>query len=180
MDHPFKFNIMSSSYTSSSTQTFTLTHAKYLASKVAADLKRIQRFYGSPSDSQITNYEAELTEMLKAGYLSEVSYGFKRNGNWIEPTIKYTARDLAGMNGTDDDPGRIRANADVSNAYFYSFLITNSAYDQLTESEKIKFESNLPFKRSGAPIPGISGYISSDKSYSSGGCALDRSSVKSY
>lgn len=171
---------MISSYTTSSTQTFTLTHAKYLASKVAADLKRIQRYYGSPGDALITSYEAELTEYLKAGYLSEVSYGFKRNDNWIEPTVKYTARDLAGMSGSDDDPGRIRANADVSNASFYSFLITNSAFTQLIETERNNFEDSLPFKRSGAPTPGISGYISSDKSYSSGGRTLDRSSVKSY
>ena len=171
---------MSSSYTTSSTQTFTLTHAKYLASKVAADLKRIQRFYGSPSDTQITSYEGELTEYLKAGYLSEVSYGFKRDDNWIEPTVKYTAKDLAGMCGNDDDPGRIRAGADISNASFYSYLIKNYAFYLLSETEQSKFEDSLPFKRAGAPTPGISGYISSDKSYSSGGRALDRSSVKSY
>lgn len=171
---------MSTSYTTSNTQTFTLTHAKYLASKVAADLKRIQRFYGSPSDTQIVAYENELTEYLKCGYLTEVSYGFKRNDNWIEPTVKYSARDLAGMSSSDDDPGRIRPNADISNASFYSYLVSNSAYDQLTESEQSKFKDSLPIKRGGAPTPGISGYISSDKSYSSGGRALDRSSVKNY
>jgi hypothetical protein len=171
---------MSSSYTTSQTQTFTLTHAKYLASKVAADLKRIQRFYNSPSDTQITAFEAELTECLKAGYLSEVSYGFQRNGNWIEPTLKYTAKDLAGMNSNDDDPGRIRAGADISNASFYSYLVKNYKFYLLSETEQQNFENNLPVKRTSAPTPGVSGYISSDKSYSSGGRSLDRSFVKNY
>lgn len=171
---------MSFSFTTSNTQTFTITHAKYLASKVAADLKRIQRYYGSPSDMEITSYENELTEYLKSGYLTEVSYGFKRNDNWIEPTVKYTARELVGMSGTDDDPGRIRPNADVSNASFYSYLVRNFAFHLLTDNERSKFEDNLPFKRGGAPTPGISGYISSDKSYCSGGRTLDRSSVKSF
>lgn len=169
-----------SSYSFTDTQTFTVTNAKYLASKVAADLKRMQRFYNFPTDAQIATYESELTVYLKHGYLSEVSYGFKKDGNWIEPTLKYTARDLAGMSGTDDDPGRISPNANVSGASFYSYLIHNSTYDRLTQSQKQDFETQLPFIRGGAPVPGVSGYLSSDKSYASGGKSLDRLSVKSY
>lgn len=168
------------SYTNSNTQTFTLTNAKYLASKVVTDLKRMQRFYGSPSDSQIEIYEKELIEFLKGGYLTEVSYGFKRNGNWIERTLKYTARDLAGMINTDDDPGRLRPNADIAGASFYSFMVTNSNFSALTAYQQEQFEAQLPFVRGGASAPGVSGYFSSDKVYSSGGRSLDRSSVKSY
>lgn len=171
---------MSSSYTNSETQTFTLTNAKYLASKVAADLKRIQRFYGSPSDFQIENFEAEVTELLRAGYLSEVTYGFQRNGNWIEPTLRYTSKDLSGMSATDDDPGRVRPGADISNATFRSFLTKNYKFYLLSEIDQKRFEDGLPVQRMVATPPGISGYISSDKSYSSGGHSLDRSSVKSY
>jgi hypothetical protein len=171
---------MSYSLTSTNTQTFTLTHAKYLASKMAADLKRMQRFYNYPTDAQISAFEAELTELLKAGYLSEITYGFRRDGNWIEPTLRYTARDLSGFSGSDDDPGRVRPNADVTGAFFYSYLVTNSAFNQLSTVDQEKFDSQLPFNRSGAPAPGISGYLSQDKSYSSGRQALDRSSVKSF
>lgn len=170
---------MSTSYTNSETQTITVTHAKYLASKVATDLKRIQRFYGSPSDLEISSYETELIEFLKNGYLSEINYGFKRGDNWIEPTIKYTAKDLAGMSG-DDDPGQIRPNADISGASFYSYLITNSKYSNLTNADRESFDKTLPFLRGGAPTPGISGYMSSDKTYSSGGKSLDRSTLKNY
>jgi hypothetical protein len=169
-----------SSYTFTNTQTFTVTHAKYLASKVAADLKRIQRYYGLPIDSHIAAYESELSEYLRYGYLSEVTYGFKRDGDWIEPTVRYTLKGLAGNSGTDDDPGRIRPNANISGASFSSYLVHNNNYDMLSESEKTKFDGGLPFSRTGAPAPGISGYLNSDKSYSSGGQALDRSSLKSY
>ena len=42
------------SYTVSQTNTFTVTHARHMAAKVAADLKRMQRLYGQPSDIDIT------------------------------------------------------------------------------------------------------------------------------
>jgi hypothetical protein len=171
---------MSYSYTNSETQTFTLTHAKYLASKVAADLKRIQRFYNLPSDGDISAYETEITEYLKKGYLKEVTYGFKLNGNWIEPTLKYTAKDLAGAAGTDDDPGKVRPGANIAGATFGSYLVQSDAYERLTTSEQQAFSGPLPVSRSGAATPGISGYMTSDRSYSSGGRSLDRLSLKSY
>lgn len=172
---------MSSSYTYSQTTTFTATHAKYLASKVATDLKRIQRLYGGiPNDATIASYEAELTEFLKKGFLSEVTYGFQRNDKWIEPTLRYTAIDLSQTSSNDDDPGKIRPGADISAAVFTSYLITNTAYANLSADDKSTFEGSLPFNRTGAPAPGVNGYLSSDKSYSSGGKGLDRSSLKNY
>jgi hypothetical protein len=169
-----------SSYTYSQTITFTATHAKYLASKVVADLKRIQRLYGSPSDTTINNYESELVEFLKKGYLSEVTFGFQRDDKWIEPTLRYATRDLEGMSSGDDDPGKIRPSADISGAYFTSYLVPNSAYNNLSSAERSSFDNTLPFQRPGASAPGINGYLNSDKSYSSGGKSLDRSTVKSY
>ena len=44
---------MSSSFTLTETTTFTLTHARHMAAKVATDLKRLQRFYGRPGDAAI-------------------------------------------------------------------------------------------------------------------------------
>jgi hypothetical protein len=169
-----------SSYTLSESQTFTLTHAKHLASKVATDLKRIQRFYGSPSDTTIANYEMELIEILKGGYLKNVTYGFQLNEKWIEPTVSYTAKDLSGLSSADDDPGRIKPNASISGASFTSFLSYNQKWDSLGASEKDAFKKTLPFQRGYGSEPGINGYLSNDKTYSSGGRALDRSTVKSY
>lgn len=171
---------MSYSYTQSETTTFTVTHAKHMAAKVATDLKRMQRLYGSPSDAQIMKYEAEVIEFLKAGFLGTVTYGYKRDGKWIEPTLRYSAVDLAGGTSTDDDPGRVRPGADVSGASFYSYLTYNSTYWQQSPSQREHFEKGLPFVRSGAEEPGVNGYLQEDRTYSSGGRGLNRSSVRSY
>lgn len=171
---------MSYSYTIAEAQTFTVTHARHMAAKVATDLKRMQRLYGKPGDADIADYEAEVIELLKTGYLGTVTYGFQRDGRWIEPTLRYTARDLAGTSANDDDPGRIRPGADISGASFYNYLTYSAAWDQLTEAQKDAFKKSLPFYRTGAPEPGVNGYLTDDRMYSSGGRALDRSSVRSY
>lgn len=170
---------MSYSFTLTDTTTFTVTHAKHMAAKVATDLKRLQRFYGRPSDIDIAGYEAEIIELLKKGYLGTVTHGFWRNGNWIEPTLKYTARDLASASAIDEDPGRIRPGADISGATFYSYLTYSSAWERLSDAEKEAFKQRLPFQRVGAPEPGVTGYLSNDRTYSAGGRALYRESVRS-
>jgi hypothetical protein len=169
-----------SSFTVTETTTFTLTHARHLASKVSADLKRMQRFYGEPSDLEITRYETELIEMLKAGYLGTLTLGYKRDGAWIEPTLRYTARDLAGSDGTDDDPGRVRPGANISNATFYNYMTYSAKWNALSDSERDAFKKTLPFCRGGAPEPSVNGYLEADRTYSSGGRSLNRSTVRSY
>jgi hypothetical protein len=171
---------MSYSYTQTETKSFTETHAKHIASKVATDLKRMQRFYGEPDDARINSFERELIELLKKGYLGTVTYGYKKNGDWIEPTLRYTARDLSAMNGTDDDPGKVSASANVDGASFYSYLTYSTAWDFLSQAEKDAFKMTLPFQRGYASEPGVNGYMSNDKSYSAGGKSLDRSSLKNY
>lgn len=171
---------MASTYTFSDTVTFTVTHARHMAAKVSADLKRMQRLYGSPNDADIASYEAEIVEFLKEGYLGSVTYGYRRDGSWIEPMLRYTARDLAGANANDDDPGRVRPGANTANASFYSYMTYSAGYNKLSESEKEAFRERLPFRRTGAPEPAISGYLSDDRTYSSGGRALSRASLRSY
>ena len=75
---------MTQTYTTS--ETFTLTHAKYLASKVAADLLQMQMFYSSPSNEKINQYISELTTLLVHGYLESVDYGFRKDGKWVIQT----------------------------------------------------------------------------------------------
>lgn len=169
-----------SSYSYTESSTFTITHARHIAAKIATDLKRIQRLYGRPSDQDIADYEAEATAMMKAGYLSSVSYGFKRDGSWIEPTLKYTARDLGGGAANDDDPGKIRPGKDVSGASFTSFITYTDAFMNLSQADRDIFKSGLPFQRVSGTEPPVNGYLSSDRTYSAGGRALDRSSVRSY
>ena len=171
---------MSYSYTVTESTTFTVTHARHIAAKVATDLKRLQRFYGKPSDSSIADDESEVIALLKAGYLDTVSYGFKRDGEWIEPMLRYTAQELAAAAANDDDPGRVRPGADISGASFYSFLTYSAAWNELTHAEKAAFKNTLPFQRTGGSEPGVNGYFEDDRTYSAGGCALNRSSVRSY
>ena len=171
---------MTTSYTLSEATTFTVTHARHMAAKVATDLKRMQRFYGAPSDADIEAYEAELTLLMLEGYLGTVTYGFRRDGKWIEPTPRYTARDLVGGAADDDDPGRVRPGAETSNASFYSYLTYSRAWDQLSGAEKESFKKLLPFQRTGAPEPAINGYLRSDRTYSAGGRALERASVRAF
>ena len=171
---------MTYSSTYSDTVTFTSTHAKHIAAKVATDLKRMQRFYDHPSDSDIADFESEVIEFLKEGYLETVMYGFKRNGVWIEPTLFYTARDLLVVTGKSDDPGRIRPGANVSGASFYSYLTYSSSWGRLNAIEREHFEKHLPFIRDEAPQPGINGYLSQDLIYSAGGRALERATVRSW
>ena len=171
---------MTYSYTVTDTATFTRTHARHITAKVATDLKRMQRFYGEPSDEWIGDFEAEAIEFLKEGLLDNVSYGFQRNGHFIEPTLTYTARDLVGITAHDNDPGRVRPGADISGASFCSYLTYSPRWDRLGQVEKEQFKNRLPFQRTGAPEPGVSGYWSRDLTYSAGGRALDRASLRSY
>lgn len=171
---------MSYSYTITDTVTFTRTHARHIAAKVATDLKRMQRFYGEPSDNWIEAFELEVIEFLKEGLLDTVAYGFRRNGYWIEPTLFYTARDLMGVTANDDDPGRVRPGAQLAGAFFHSYLTYNSTWNQLTWQQREEFVGRLPFRRTTGAEPGINGYLSLDLTYSAGGRALDRASLRSY
>lgn len=170
---------MTQSVTYTHSITFTVTHARHLATKVSTDLKRIQRFYGSPSDSQIDAYEGELVELLRGGYLATVRYGFKRGDAWVEPMIEYTSHELASASDTDDDPGRIRPGADISGARFYSYLTKNANWSRLSDAERAAIERSLPVERGYAPEPGVNGYLVADRMYTAGGRTLSRSSLRS-
>ena len=166
-------------YSRTETTAFTITHARHLAAKVATDLKRIQRFYGSPDDNDITDYAIEAIQLMKYRYLGIVTYGFRRDGKWIEPTLRYTAHELGGTSADDNDPGRVRPGADTNGAAFTSHLTYSDEWWQLSRDERVAFKNSLPFQRVAATEPGVSGYFIADRTYSSGGRALDRSSVRS-
>jgi hypothetical protein len=158
------------------TQTFTITNARYLSSKVRADLLRLNRLYGQPSVDMIDKYEAELVELLRQGYLGEVTYGYQRGDNWIEPALRYTAQNL--IDGTNDDPGGVPARADVSGAKFRSYLSHSPKWWAESAEARQAFGAGLPFERGTGAEPGIDGYLTPDRNYFSGGVGLGRQSVK--
>ncbi|ACV37118.1 hypothetical protein [Accumulibacter sp.] len=171
---------MSYSFTATATRTFTLTHARHLAAKVSADLKRLQRLYGHLTDERIAEFEGEVTELLRQGYLGTVTYGFQRDDKWIEPTLRYTASELAG-GSVDDDPGRVLPRKNISGAQFHSYLTYSADWHALTADQRVAIKQQLPLQRvSGSEAAVSNGYFANDKTYSSGGRSLGRASVRSY
>lgn len=167
---------MSYTTTLTDTTTFTLTHAKHIAAKVAADLMRFTRYYKNPTVQEINDYETELTALLKAGYLDKVIYGFYRNDKWVEALMYHAAPD--GTLVGDDDPGKIRPGTDVPGESFTSHLWRNSRWFELSQVEKEAFYANLPIKRSSSAVMELeSGRWSSDLNYSAGGRGITRSTI---
>ncbi len=169
---------MSATFTQTATETFTIIHARYIASKVATDLKRFQRFYNAPTDAWIDNYEAELAQLLKFDAVEDVVYGFKRNGSWTEAAVRYRVLP-GGTLAADDDPGKIRPGLDIVGASFTSFLSYSANWYRLSSTDRSAIEADLPFQRSTGTAPSLeSGYWADDRTYAAGGRGLGRSSVK--
>lgn len=163
-------------YTFSTTETWSRTYARYVAGKVAADLRQLQQQYGEPADERIEDYLRELTELLAGGYIREVTYGYKRDGAWVV-ALRYTA-DMNGNLSADDRSGRIPRGADLREAAFHSFLALNERWSARSLSELQAIERRLPFVRSSGVEPAIrSGAWYYDKTYSSAGCGLRRATI---
>jgi HORMA domain-containing protein len=155
------------------TATFTIVHARYLASKVAADMHLCAQYYGNPSEQRIREYAEELAQYLNAGYLGEYEFGYKKNGNRIV-SWRYKV-DSNGLLSTDDRAGKVVAYVDITGASFFNFLTQNSRFFRLSSAEQARFEAGLPLQRTGGEPPSDgSGYWTSDRSYFSAGCGLNR------
>jgi len=162
-------------YTTTYNNTFTVTHADYIASKIAADLYQMFRFYGSPSEQEINNYIKEISILLAGGYLKSIDYGFKRDGKWIL-ALCYSIDETSGLL-RDDNAGKIPFGVDISNATWGSFLWKNSNFESLSGEEKNKIIASIPVNRSDGSDPkqGILGMV--DKVYSAGGVNANRSII---
>lgn len=170
---------MSTSYSVTSAETFSLVHARKIASQVATDLLRFQTLYGSPSDEWIGKYEAEMVELLRHDAVNDVVYGFKRDGNWTEAAVRYVGLP-GGTLVANDDPGKIRPRLDIARAQFTSFLTYSERwYGSLTPVERAAVEETCGFKRSSGSAPPLeAGYWVDDRNYIAGGRGLGRSSVR--
>ncbi|WP_375406800.1 hypothetical protein [uncultured Amnibacterium sp.] len=168
---------MTGSYSVS--QTFTLTHAKHLASKVVSDLYQCCKFYGEPSESQIEKYQEELIVMLAGGYVKEYEFGFKKSGNRI---LSWQYRvspsgDLVG--GADNRSGGIYARADVSGATHFNFMSYSQAWFDLNAAGKGAVNAKHPIERSVGELPNDgNGYWATDRTYGSGGIAIERKTFR--
>ena len=166
---------MTYSHTTSSTRTTTV--AKYIASKVAADLQAMHAYYGQPSESKILDLQKELVELLPGGYVESIQYGFKRDGKKVI-ALKYEA--LSSDLLPDDKSGGVPARVDVSNATWFSFLIPSEKWYSLPDNEKRQIQARIPIKRGLGQEPGDGdGYEIPDKSYSSQGFSFQRRTFRS-
>lgn len=169
---------MTFSYATISTNTFTYTQAHYIASKVAADLRRLKGFYGSPSDKAILGYYNELVEFLFHNYLESIEYGFQRN-NFRIVSLKYSVS----FGGTllDSHAGGVYAKADISGADWFSSLTHKPEYNRLSPADLQIFHNKLPFVRSigQGPSDGL-GYWAVERSYSQDGYGVQRLVFRPY
>lgn len=175
---------MSVSYSSTrtATATFSRSAARYVASKIATDLRQLQRWYGRPSDVDIDNYAEEIAILgygdgsEHGSYVDKVIYGFKRNGDWLL-TLEYVFVD--GMLASDDRAGGIYRYADVSGAAFHSYLMPSSSWWALSEADRAAINTSLPFTRTPGDAPGYTGgYHISDRTYSREGTGFTRSTYR--
>lgn len=168
---------MSLSYTK--TATFTIVHARYLASKAAADMHLCAQYYGKPSEQEIREYAEELAQYLNAGFLEEYEFGYKKDGKRIV-TWRYKV-DSNGNLTTDDRPGKVVPYVDITGAVFFNYLIQNSRFFNLSSQQRVDFEAGLPVKRTpGAPPVDGAGYWTSDRNYFSAGCGLNRQTFQPF
>jgi len=162
------------SYSITETRTFTISHARYVTSKIAADLDLIRACYDWPSTADITAYAEEAAILLNGRYLRSVEYGFKLNSKVIF-ALKYVARS-DGTLQSDDRPGRVPFGLDLSGATRYSYLYHSDSFSRLNSEQQAEIEASLPVRRSGGPSPETgNGYWEQSRSYSSNGEGVVRS-----
>ena len=112
---------------------------------------------------------------MKDDYLENVTYGFKRNGFWVE-ALQYHA--LPGGNLSNDDPGKILPGIDITGAHFGSFLNHNTRWHALTAEAKASFYAKLKLDRTHGHMPALeSGVWSTGLNYSAGGRGISRSTI---
>ncbi len=155
---------------STTTKTFTVTDARYLGSKIAADLHQMQRFYGRPTDLEINQYIDEFVILLKDSYLESVDYGFQNNGSWVI-AVSY---EVGSFNSMDQNPGRIVPGKDITGATWWTYLRKSSKFYNLSLEDRTKIEASLPFQRVGATDPQNSSIATYDKTYGSGEVEIKR------
>jgi hypothetical protein len=163
-------------------ESFTLTNAKIIASKVTADMRRCQQLYGKPSDTDINNYGTELAILLKDGYVSTYEFGWVRaTDDERILTWKYSV-DSSGNLTNNDRPGRIIAGVDITGTSMRNRLChTSKWFNDLTEAQREAIEKGLPIHRTPSAEYGSSlGRWVNDLCYSSGGVATVRQTFKLY
>lgn len=164
---------MSYSYTATATESFTLTHAKRLAAKVAADMHQCLQFYGQPTDAKISEYEQELVILLRGEYVASYEFGFQTNNERRVVSWFYAIGPAGDLEGGRS--GGLFSAADIPEATLFNFLSYSTKWSALSEKEKDKIKAGYQIQRvDGAPPRDGDGYWDSSRNYVSGGVAVMR------
>ena len=162
---------MSHSYTLS--ETFTITHARHIASRMAADFRLMRAFYGEPSEEDIEDYLEEIAQLLAKGYLATFELGFRADGKRVV-SLFYEVR----ADGTlvDNRAGGVQPGADIEGAHKFSHVTYSDKWSALTVGERAAYRAGLPVQRTAMPSPEDGdGYWTSDsRSYAAGGAGVQR------
>lgn len=169
-----------STFTRTETATFTITHAKHLASKIAADLNACSRLHGKPSVTAVESYNAELVELLRYGFLSSYEFGFQQDDKRVLSWSYDVTTD--GNIESDDRAGKMSAYVDLDGASFFNYAWYSSKYGSLTSDELLIFKESHSINRTtGDPPSDGAGYWSgTEKNYAAGGTGVSRRSFRSY
>lgn len=163
--------------TRTTTESFTLVHAKELASKVTADMRRCQQIYGKPLEELINGYGTELALLLNGGYVEEYEFGFLRNGARILSWC-YTVNST-GQLVFNDRPGRMVVGVDINGAEWFTRLNKARKFWNLPKDQRDRILADLPVQRvtSDSPPDGRGRRIY-DLNYSAGGVTLGRNTFQ--
>lgn len=154
------------------TGSFTATDARYVASKMAADLRVLHNLYGQPRLDVIDDYAIESALLLRDGYLNTVDFGFRAGGEW-RLRLRYTA--TAGGQLLDNPPGRLPAAVTITGATFHSFLTYSPGFDALSSAERAAVTASLPVTRVSGVEPTTGGGTSTGgRGYARNGAGVSR------
>jgi len=161
------------SYTYTTTETFTKTHARRLAAKVVADMHQCQTWYGGISDAEIEEYQEELAVMLLGGYVKSYEFGFKTSDDRRVVAWRYTVGPAGDLQGGRS--GGLYSQAEVAGAKTFNFMTYSDEWHALDAAEKDKTKASHPINRvSGQPPQDGNGYWETSRTYVSGGAAVTR------
>ena len=169
-----------STFTHTTSTTFTITHAKHLASKIAADLNACSRLHGKPSLTAVQSYNAELVELLRYGYLSRYEFGFQKDDKRVL-SWSYDVTSNGNIE-TDERAGKMSAYVDLSGTTFFNYAWYSSKYNGLTTDQQATFKGSHPINRTSGdpPSDGYGSWSGNEKNYSAGGTGVSRRSFRSY
>ena len=160
--------------TRTASASFTITEARYVGTKIGADLRMINSLYGRPALTDIDDYTEEVALLLRDGYLGTVDYGFKDTiTNAWKLRLRYTA--TTGGQLLDSRPGNLPATASVAGYGLSSYLTYSLKFLLLTSAQQATVKERLPITRVGAAEPTTgAGSTQSGHGYGRNGVGVNR------